>query len=339
MPIAGIAVVVTTITAPTSALVHIQRMVAAKAGILIVVGDKKTPGNFDLRGSLYLDVSSQINSTWKLGRKLGFDHYARKNLGYLEAISRKVGVIVETDDDNHPQPSFLDIPGPTVPCRTVGGERWINVYRYFTDRRVWPRGFPLAHVLHAPPSLPDDLASCYCPIQQSLADGDTDVDAIYRMTKGHSVVFEQRPPVALAPGSICPINSQNTAWWPDAFPLLYLPSNCSFRMTDIWRGFVAFRVAAAQGWHILFRSATTQQRRNPHDLMKDFELEVDGYLKNAEIAEILAKAKLPASRDAVPESILLCYQALCAAGIFPHGELDLVRCWLSDIDIALGGRR
>lgn len=338
-PVANIAVVVTTIARPTPALVQIQRMVDAKAGIMLVVGDKKTPEGFDLRGAHFMDVCSQLNSTWQLARKLGFNHYARKNLGYLEAISRNATLIIETDDDNFPQPSFLDIPGPIVPCRTAGGDRWINAYRYFTDRKVWPRGFPLDHVLNAPPVLSNDLVPRYCPIQQSLADGDTDVDAIYRMTVGHPVVFEQRPPVALTPGSICPINSQNTAWWPEAYPLLYLPSNCSFRMTDIWRGFVAFRIAAAQGWHILFHSATTEQERNPHDLVKDFEQEVDGYLKNAEFVEILAKIKLPTGREVIPESILLCYEALCKARIFPHRELDLVRCWISDIDRALGGRR
>ena len=77
-----------------------------------------------------------------------------------------------------------------------------------------------------------------------------------------------RSPVALGRGSWCPFNSQNTAWWPDAFPLLYLPSFCSFRMTDIWRSLVAQRIAAENGWWILFHEPTVRQERNEHNLMR-----------------------------------------------------------------------
>ena len=74
-----------------------------------------------------------------------------------------------------------------------------------------------------------------CPIQQGLADENPDVDAIYRLVLPLPVQFETGRRIALKRGVWSPFNSQNTAWWPDAFPLLYLPAYCSFRMTDIWR--------------------------------------------------------------------------------------------------------
>ena len=54
------------------------------------------------------------------------------------------------------------------------------------------------------------------------------------------------------------------------YPLLYLPAYCSFRMTDIWRSFVAQRIAWENGWRLLFHGPTMEQERNVHDLMKDF---------------------------------------------------------------------
>ena len=36
-----------------------------------------------------------------------------------------------------------------------------------------------------------------------------------------------------------PFNSQNTIWFKEIFPLLYLPVSCSMRATDIIRGLVA----------------------------------------------------------------------------------------------------
>ena len=41
-------------------------------------------------------------------------------------------------------------------------------------------------------------------------------------------------------------------------------------MTDIWRSFVAQRIAWANGWAILFHEPTVWQDRNEHNLMRDF---------------------------------------------------------------------
>jgi hypothetical protein len=189
-------------------------------------------------------------------------------------------------------------------------------------------------VRSGPPATSDVLEKKYCPIQQGLVDNDPDVDAIYRLVVGAPVVFEKKPPVALAPGTLCPINSQNTAWWPDAYPLMYLPSNCSFRLTDIWRGMIAARIAAEHGWNILFRTATVRQERNEHDFMDDFAKEIDGYLRASEIARILADTQLPAAREQIPDALILCYEALCAARVFPREEIKLVVSWLSDVEQA-----
>ena len=73
---------------------------------------------------------------------------------------------------------------------------------------------------------------------------------------------------------------------------MYLPAYCSFRMTDIWRSFVAQRIAWENGWNVLFREATVRQRRNPHDLMRDFRDEVPGYVANREICAALQALEL-----------------------------------------------
>ncbi|MHC4265647.1 MAG: STELLO glycosyltransferase family protein, partial [Planctomycetota bacterium] len=67
------------------------------------------------------------------------------------------------------------------------------------------------------------------------ADDNPDVDAVYRLTQRLPLTFRKDRRLALGNGSKCPFNSQNTTWFPDAYPLLYLPAYCSFRMTDIWR--------------------------------------------------------------------------------------------------------
>ena len=76
--------------------------------------------------------------------------------------------------------------------------------------------------------------------------------------------------VWLGPETWCPFNSQSTWWFPVAYPLMYLPSRVSFRMTDIWRGFVAQRCLWELGKGIVFHAAEVVQRRNPHALLRDF---------------------------------------------------------------------
>src|SRR6185436_15069807 len=133
---------------------------------------------------------------------------------------------------------------------------------------------------------PASVSQVY-PIQQGLADENPDVDAVYRMTSSLPLSFNKRNPIVLDKNAWCPFNSQNTTWFKEAFPLLYLPSYCSFRMTDIWRSFVAQRIAWSCNWSILFHNATVRQERNEHSLIRDFEDEIPGYLNNARICKML----------------------------------------------------
>lgn len=332
----NIAIVVTTIFEPTSALLKLADMAKAAGWRLIVVGDKKTPEKFFIEGTHYLSFRNQLDSNWTVAKHLPINHYARKNLGYLDAIASGADRIVETDDDNIPTPTFFHPVDATTLCRVVRNAGWVNVYRLFSDHNIWPRGFPLDQICLPKPAMLDALELMYCPIQQGLADDDPDVDAIYRMVLGTPVVFDRKPPVGLVPGALCPINSQNTAWWPDAYPLMYLPSHCSFRLTDIWRGLIAIRIAGAQDWGVLFRSASVRQERNEHDFMDDFNKELDGYLRSKEVAQILADTILPTGKKEIPEAMILCYKALCEAGVFPDVEIQLLESWLIDCESAQG---
>src|SRR5262249_42174164 len=135
----------------------------------------------------------------------------------------------------------------------VDAPGWHNVYRHFSDTGIWPRGLPLDAV-QAAVAPHDGLArgAADCPIQQELADDNPDVDAVFRLVCARRVRFAAGRAVALGRGTWCPFNSQATAWWRDAAPLLYLPAFCSFRMTDIWRSFVAQRIAWENQWRVLF---------------------------------------------------------------------------------------
>ena len=330
----NISIVVTSISSDTNPIL----LKLAKKSIqnnyqLIVIGDKGSPSNFQIDGCQFCSIEEQ--------KKLSFDyadicpegHYARKNIGYLLGIRDQASVIIETDDDNLPYDSFWQERKRFLDVPAIANAGWVNVYQYFTEQEIWPRGFPLELIKeHNLPNWNYLLAKATdAPIQQGLANENPDVDAVYRLTYPLPQTFKGNRKVALSNGTWCPFNSQNTAWWKEAYPLMYLPAYCSFRMTDIWRSFIAQRIAWTNGWSVLFHQPTVWQERNEHNLMKDFQDEISGYLNNREICRSLEKLNLREGVNFIGHNMQICYEKLTDMKLFPPKELKLLNRWLNDI--------
>jgi len=298
----------------------------------IVIGDTKSPKEFNLAGCDFFSIERQQALKFQLAKALPVKHYARKNLGYLIAISKGAKTIIETDDDNLPLKGFWENRTKWVNAHLLNGKGWVNVYKYFTEAHIWPRGFALENIQDKLPILENQLL-IDCPIQQGLADENPDVDAIYRLTLPLPIIFNKADSIALGNNSFCPFNSQNTTWFKEAFPLLYLPSHCSFRMTDIWRSFVAQRIAWTCGWPILFHQSTVWQERNDHNLMNDFRDEISGYNNNAQIIKSLKALDLKEGIENIPGNMKLCYNILIDLGFVGQQEIILLDAWLNDINL------
>ncbi len=297
----------------------------------IVVGDTKSPADFALANCDFYSIERQNASGFTLSSNLPTKHYARKNIGYLIAIRQGHKVIIETDDDNIPLTGFWSPRERTKSVRIVSDTGWTNVYRYYSNTKIWPRGFALEKLLDPVPALGSPEISI-CPIQQGLADDNPDVDAIFRLTQNLPIQFDRFDDVGLRTNAICPFNSQNTTWFEEAFPLLYLPSYCSFRMTDIWRSFVAQRILWTCDWTLLFHNSTVRQDRNDHSLIHDFEDEISGYLHNFTIMDKLNGIKLQPGSDAILDNLFVCYEKLVQMNLIDAKELVLLDAWISDLN-------
>ncbi len=327
-----VALVVTSISKPNTVLQLLADGACRHGWDFILAGDVSSPKEFSLASCDYYDIERQISTGLGTARKCLTRHYARKNVGYLAAIRKGAQVIVETDDDNVPLESFWQERVKTKPARFVQEKGWLNVYRHFSNAPVWPRGFPLASVQRNDISLKDlTLKTLDCPVQQGLADDNPDVDAVYRLLMPLPIRFKPAEDLALGAEVWSPFNSQNTTWWLETFPLLYLPSYCSFRMTDIWRSLIAQRIAWANGWSVLFHQPTVRQERNEHNLMKDFADEVSGYLQVELIRETLTGLIIPAGVKNIPQAMRRCYASLVEKNVFDPREIDLLEAWLEDL--------
>lgn len=328
---ADTALVVTSIAAPNDCLKALAAESAQRGVRFIVIGDRASPKDFELTACDFYTPPRQEALTHRYAAIAPWRHYARKNIGYLEAVRSGAARIHETDDDNFPLPGFwLDQTHDAV--HEARGSTWFNLYQWYgTD--AWPRGFPL-RLIKAPQTAKVEKVEAiagHVAVWQGLVANDPDVDAIFRMTRREEVQFQDHGAVVLGAGVWCPFNSQNTCWEKAAFPLLYLPATCSFRATDIIRSYVALRCLEAMGMNLAFTGVTARQIRNEHDLMKDFRDEIAIYLHAEAIRESLNALRLSNQVGAASLNVRRCYEALINMGVVNEGELPLLDAWSADL--------
>jgi len=342
-------VIITTINAPTPSIL---RYVADPALDVIIVADRKTPeeayAGLDCE---FLSLARQKELAPAFDALLPFNHYSRKNMGYIWAARKGYECLIETDDDNLP---YEDWTAKSVRPDHVAnashfavvGPKFVNVYRLFTDKHIWPRGLPLSRVLdhdshrHVQPASAkgffDDVS-----IIQGLADGDPDVDAIFRLTAAESL-----SPVSFAktgayykigPTQYCPGNTQNTVWRHRAdYPLLYVPSYVSFRFCDILKMYVAQAFVRHAGRSMVFQGATVFQDRNPHDYFKDYLQECEMYVHVDRLIVLLDEGLASGGFASGPDGLKAFYARLVSEGIVKDArELPLLAAWIE----ALGQAR
>jgi hypothetical protein len=321
-------IVITSIFDPTDAVKYYAEIEGYST---IVVGDKKTPKDWQYDNIEYLSIDKQNEIGKHLNKMLPFNHYCRKMMGYLFAIKENSEVIIDTDDDNIPKKNwgFPEVEGNYL--HVDYNNAFINIYQLFTKDKIWPRGLPLNLILKDF-NLKEKLSYKISKIGiwQGLADGDPDVDAVYRLTDNSACYFEHHEPVVLQEGTISPFNTQNTMIIKELFPLLYLPAFVTFRFTDILRGLIAQPIMWQYGYKLGFIEATVLQNRNYHDYYEDFKSEIPMYLHGEKIIDIVKSSLKP--NFSISENMFQAYHSILSHDIIDKREMPILEAWLKDID-------
>jgi hypothetical protein len=306
---------------------------------VVIVGDLKTPKNtwssIKRDDFYYLSPESQAELFPEFSSLIGFGTYARKNIGYLFAISKGARAIWDTDDDTYIRKEAKPYLTNINSCQfsRVSGDDYFNPYVYFAPKSgLWPRGYPLRKISSHRRNLPESLEivssnqSFDFDILQTLVNIEPDLDAIYRMAiSDEPLNFNfSNEILGLDKAVISPGNTQSTLWInPAKFVYLYIPRWVSFRFCDILKMYIAqsrSKLAYGGFW--------SEQYRNPHDYMVDFESEVQCCLNTERVVAHLANS------DAVSlEAIYLelaelgvCSMAeVAAASLFESSVLDLLK--------------
>ena len=320
-------IVITSINEPTTAVKSFSQLKDYKT---LVIGDSKTPEDWNFPGVMFISLKEQENISFNLSKLLPLNHYCRKMIGYLHAIKSGAEIIVDTDDDNIPKkdwgfPVYSGEFNSIVP-----NQGFVNIYSLFTKQRIWPRGLPLG-LINSNIDSKKNLVKTQCKVGvwQGLADESPDVDAIYRLTDNLPCIFDENEPIVLDVGNVCPFNSQNTAIIKELFPLLYLPCFVTFRFCDILRGLIAQPIMWLYGYRLGFTKATVTQIRNEHDYYEDFISEIPMYQYSEKVFETTDKS-ISSSRS-ITDNLVNSYEGLQREGIVQKEELETLKAWLEDI--------
>ncbi len=325
--------VITTINRPNKNIKHFEENCAKKKWSFVVIGDKKTPQNFKLKYGNYYSLKDQKKLNFKFANKCSLNNYARKNIGYLASIKNNADIIIETDDDNYPYKNFFNEKKKNHDANIIKTKNnWINIYNLFCKKKMvcWPRGIPLDKI-HGKKIKLGNKKKLDFLLQQGVCEGNPDVDAIFRLiNKKINIKFKNNFKVNVNK-SLVTLNSQNTIWFKEIFPLLYLPVTCTMRCTDIWRGLIVQRILQNDNKNILYFGTTMRQNRNNHSLINDFKQEVPMYLLNYKINQILFKLKLSKGKNNYLKNLNICYDALIKNKIILKDEKLFLNAWTKDI--------
>tara|TARA_Y100000591_G_C21832807_1_gene700658 strand:- start:450 stop:1454 length:1005 start_codon:yes stop_codon:yes gene_type:complete len=300
---------------------------------LIVIGDKKTPKNFNLKYGNYYNIKDQKKLRFNFSKICPLNSYSRKNIGYLVSIQNGNETIIETDDDNYPKNNFLkflDLKHEVNEIKEIG---WTNVYKKFTKKNlnIWPRGLPLNKIENSPTFKNKKVRKNFY-LKQGVCEGNPDVDAIYRIiNKNINIKFKNEYKFSLGK-AFSPINSQNTIWSKILFPLMYLPVTCTMRATDIWRGLIALNIISNDNLSVLFYGTTMKQNRNFHVLENDLKDELPLFESVENAFEILKNLKLKKGPQNYLVNLHKSYDYLIKNDIFDKKEMFYLNSWIRDIN-------
>tara|TARA_B110000305_G_C19458059_1_gene652266 strand:+ start:428 stop:1663 length:1236 start_codon:yes stop_codon:yes gene_type:complete len=314
--------VVTTIFPPSDAI----RLILNQTYCLVVVLDKKSDTLLwkfadNLTHVFILTVKKQQQIFPKFSQIIPFNHFGRKNIGYLFSILHGANNIWDFDDDN------IGVPLLTLPIfssiPTTAGIS-VNPYPFFDDRqsRIWPRGLPLENIKERLIIVDNKLTkNINVGVVQSLANNQPDVDAIFRFTREVPFNFNlNRTSAFLVPiDKFCPFNAQATLWYKQAFKYMILPITVHGRVSDIWRGYIMQKMSKQNNLHTLFVYPQVVQNRNFHRNGDDFIAEYPLYTKSECLLNHLHKQEFTDIHDL--------YISLYERGYVEYNDINLIKMW------------
>eukprot|EP00471_Norrisiella_sphaerica_P013265 CAMPEP_0184503330 /NCGR_PEP_ID=MMETSP0113_2-20130426/51831_1 /TAXON_ID=91329 /ORGANISM="Norrisiella sphaerica, Strain BC52" /LENGTH=478 /DNA_ID=CAMNT_0026892813 /DNA_START=1763 /DNA_END=3199 /DNA_ORIENTATION=- len=342
--------VVTTIFPPSEA---VKKQAKLKDWCIVVVGDRKGPHTFEMECEetcIFLDAAGQDalrdDAVWApFFEHVPWNHFARKNIGYLFAVAHGAEKIWDFDDDNmllsdqllfQPEKgrafAVYEVPEALIKNRTAFNPYPTMGCRHFP---CWPRGYPLQYIKESYPKpsalVKRDIEGESVAVVQSLANHDPDVDGVHRLTQTLHFDFSDadvRLPMLVPKGTLTPWNAQATLFTKKGFWMLLLPQTVHGRVADIWRSYFAQRLGIDLGLRIAFSPAQVVQNRNAHDFVGDMTSEMPLYRQSLRLLDYLTREWRPDPKAHLPARIERLWIDLYEREYIEKDDVTQLQHWL-----------
>ena len=327
----------------------VERLVEALDASLVVVGDRKTNHSewmefqrLHSNSVTYLSPDDQMALPFEVVKRIPWNHFGRKSIGFVYATAGGCEIVYDFDDDNHLKRDGFEALSSweRFDVQLSTNTHVFNPYPYFqpsNNELIWPRGFPLQFIRQKdtynatmePSSEPfKNLA-----VIQSLADHDPDVDAIYRLTHSLPVSFKRTKTIVIPQrGVYTPWNAQAVLVSRPAFFGLLLPVTVTGRVSDIWRSYITERLLWDTDYKLAFASSFVTQYRNPHSYMVDFVDEDDLYNKVDDMLQALAGWSSANHTSLSSAYIDLVTKLVDECNLLGRDDLHLAKAWVADLE-------
>jgi len=136
-------IVTTTINPITRAITLFEEK---KDWDLVVIGDKKTPPNYNLKRGIYVTPEMQEQYDKPLSDAIGWNCIQRRNFGVLWAYDMGADIVALIDDDNIPYKFWgenLLINNKTDVNYYLTSQAAFDPIGATNAKNLWHRGFPL----------------------------------------------------------------------------------------------------------------------------------------------------------------------------------------------------
>lgn len=286
------AICTTTIFSPSYALRKFVKIAKRDGWVVIIAGDLKTPHEEYIRLEdesdghvVYLSPEDQERMSKDLSDTIGWNCIQRRNFAYIEAYNRGAQIIATVDDDNIPDDSW----GVSV---HVGQEMEVDTFTndlpvfdplsVTNHPEMWHRGFPPQYIPEKNNIRKAGVSKLKIHVQADMWDGAPDIDAICRAQYPEDVELRGvNGDLFFTSDKPMPFNSQNTFLSREAMRYYFLFPHIG-RMDDIW---AAYYLQEVLGQCVVFKSPSVYQKRNEHDISKDFAAELIGYKHSKDVID------------------------------------------------------
>ncbi|XP_057505690.1 probable glycosyltransferase STELLO2 [Actinidia eriantha] len=329
---------------PTDSLRKLARI---REWQLLAIGNSKTPGDWNLRGTIFLSLEQQAQLGFRVVDFLPYDSYVRKTVGYLFAIQHGAKKIFDVDDrgdviDNDISKHFdVELIGENARQEVIlqyshenSNRSVVNPYIHFGQRSVWPRGLPLENVGEiGHEEYYTEVFGGKQFIQQGISNGLPDVDSVFYFTRKSSLEAfdirfdEHAPKVALPQGIMVPVNSFNTIYHSAAFWGLMLPISVSSMASDVLRGYWGQRLLWEIGGYVVVYPPTVHR----YDRIEayPFSEEKDLHVNVGHLIKFLVSWR--SGKHRLFEKILELSYAMAEEGFWTENDVKFTAAWLQDL--------